>query len=107
MKILVTGAAGQMGGVVIENLLKKIPAQQINTLTRKAEKQLEFQTKGFNSFLGDYNDIASLEKAMSGVDRGFLPIPPKRTDKENKAMSLTPDIALLKLCSRHSKSYSF
>ena len=24
MKILVTGAAGQMGGVVIENLLKKI-----------------------------------------------------------------------------------
>ena len=61
-----------MGGVVIENLLKKIPAQQINTLTRKAEKQLEFQTKGFNSFLGDYNDIASLEKAMSGVDTVLL-----------------------------------
>lgn len=33
-KILVTGAAGQMGTTFIETLLKKISAQQINVLTR-------------------------------------------------------------------------
>ncbi len=71
-KILVTGAAGQMGTTVIETLLKKISAQQINVLTRKKEKQLEFQFKGFNACLGDYGDVASLEKAMEGVDTVLL-----------------------------------
>ena len=72
MKILVTGATGQMGSVVIETLLKKMPAQQINVITRKVEKQSEFQSKGFNAFLGDYSDVASLEKAMAGVDTVLL-----------------------------------
>ncbi len=71
-KILVTGAAGQMGTAVIETLLKKISAQQINVLTRKEEKQLEFQSKGFNAYLGDYGDVVSLEKAMEGVDTVLL-----------------------------------
>ena len=72
MKILVTGATGQMGSVVIETLLKKMPAQQINIITRKVEKQSEFQSKGFNAFLGDYSDVVSLEKAMAGVDSVLL-----------------------------------
>ena len=72
MKILVTGAAGQMGGTVIETLLTKMPAQQISVLTRKEEKKKEFQSKGFNSFLGDYVNIASLERAMEGVDTVLL-----------------------------------
>jgi len=33
-KILVTGASGQMGTVVIETLLKKMSAQQIHVITR-------------------------------------------------------------------------
>ena len=72
MNILVTGAAGQMGTVVIETLLKKITPQQINVLVRKEEKQLEFQAKGFNAYLGNYEDIASLERAMKGVDTVLL-----------------------------------
>ena len=72
MKILVTGAAGQMGGAVIETLLKTIPAQQISVLTRKEEKRLAFEAKGFNAHLGDYNDIVALEKAMDGVDTVLL-----------------------------------
>lgn len=61
-----------MGTAVIDTLLKKISAQQINVLTRKEEKQAEFQARGFNSFLGDYGDVASLEKAMQGVDTVLL-----------------------------------
>lgn len=68
MQILVTGATGILGSGVIETLLKKIPSNQISVLTRKEEKQLEFQSKGFQAYPGDYNDINALEKAMNGVD---------------------------------------
>ncbi len=71
-KILVTGATGFLGGAVIETLLKKIASNQINVLTRKEEKQLEYQSKGFNAFIGSYDDRHSLEKAMEGVDTVLL-----------------------------------
>lgn len=71
-KILVTGASGQMGAVVIETLLKKMSAQQIHAITRKGEKRLELQSKGLKAFIADYGDAASLEKAMDGVDTVLL-----------------------------------
>lgn len=71
-KILVTGSSGQMGTVVIETLLKKILAQQIHVITRKEEKRLELQSKGLQAFIGDYGDVASLERAMAGVDTVLL-----------------------------------
>ena len=51
-KILITGATGILGSSVIETLLKKISSNQITILTRKEEKRLQFQSKGFNAFLG-------------------------------------------------------
>ncbi len=72
MKILVTGASGILGSAVIDTLLKQMPAQQIATLTRKEEKRLEFQSKGLEAYLGDYDDIHALEKAMNGVDMVLL-----------------------------------
>jgi NAD(P)H dehydrogenase (quinone) len=71
-KILVTGATGHLGTAVIETLLKKIPSNQISVITRKEEKQKEFQAKGFNAFLGSYNNLTSLENAMEGVDTVLL-----------------------------------
>lgn len=71
-KILVTGATGILGGSVIETLLKKIAPEQISILTRKEDKRLAFQSKGFNAYLGDYNDVLALEKAMEGVDAVLL-----------------------------------
>lgn len=71
-KILVTGASGQMGAVVIETLMKKMSPQKIHVITRKEEKRLELQSKGLKAFVGDYGDVASLEKAMEGVDTVLL-----------------------------------
>ncbi|MCZ8283812.1 MAG: SDR family oxidoreductase [Bacteroidia bacterium] len=71
-KILVTGATGHLGSKVIETLLRKIPSSQISIITRKEEKRAEFETKGFNAFIGSYDDTASLEKAMSGIDTVLL-----------------------------------
>jgi NAD(P)H dehydrogenase (quinone) len=71
-KILVTGASGHLGSAVIETLLKQIPSNQISVITRKEEKQKEFEAKGFNSFLGSYDDVSSIENAMQGVDTVLL-----------------------------------
>lgn len=71
-KILVTGATGQLGSAVIEQLLKRLPSGQISIITRKEEKRASFEAKGFNAFLGDYDDNTSLEKAMLEVDTVLL-----------------------------------
>lgn len=70
--ILVTGATGQLGSAVIETLLKKIWADQISVITRNEEKRAAFEARGFNAFLGDYDNLATLEQAMKGVDTVLL-----------------------------------
>ncbi len=71
-KILVTGATGQMGGTVIKTLLKKIAPQRINVISRKEEKLAELKSQGLNTFVGSYDDVASLEKAIDGIDTVLL-----------------------------------
>lgn len=70
--ILVTGATGQLGSAIIEQLLNKIPANQIAIITRKQEQWAAFEAKGFNAFIGSYEDVDSLEKAMTGVETVLL-----------------------------------
>ncbi len=71
-KILITGATGHLGTVIIETLIKKLVANQISIITRKEEKLAEFELKGFNAFLGDYTDKSAVEKAMFEVDTVLL-----------------------------------
>ena len=68
MRILVTGSTGLLGSAVIEALLKSVAASQIAVLARKEEKRLAFEERGFLAYLGDYDNIPSLEAAMQGVD---------------------------------------
>ena len=72
MKILVTGATGHLGISVIDTLIKKVPPHDILALVRKEEKQLELKAKGFQAHLGNYDDLKSMEKAMTGVDTVLL-----------------------------------
>ena len=71
-KILVTGATGQMGRTVVATLLKKVSPQQINVISRKEEKMADLKAKGINTFVGSYEDVKSLETAMTGVDTVLL-----------------------------------
>ena len=71
-KILVTGATGHLGSSVIETLLKKVSSSQISIITRNEEKRITFQSKGFNAFLGSYDNIVALKNAMEGVDTVLL-----------------------------------
>lgn len=70
--IAVTGATGQLGRRVIDSLLTKVAAQQVVAIVRSPEKAQALAAKGVIVRQGDYNDPASLEAALAGVDRLLL-----------------------------------
>lgn len=70
--ILVTGATGHLGAIVIANLLKKVPASQIFALVRDENKAADLKAKGVNIRVGDYTNSATLEKAFAGIDKLLL-----------------------------------
>ena len=70
--VLITGATGQLGTAVIEQLLRKITASEIAGLTRTEEKAANLKSRGVTIRLGDYNDTDSLDRAMQGVDKVLL-----------------------------------
>jgi NAD(P)H dehydrogenase (quinone) len=70
--ILITGATGQLGTAVVRNLLKKTPGHQIVTLVRDASKAANFREQGVNIRVGNYDDPASLETAMQGIEKVLL-----------------------------------
>lgn len=70
--ILITGATGHLGSAVIDSLLKQTNASDIVALVRSEEKGQSLKEKSVNIKIGSYDDIASLEKAMQGVDKVLL-----------------------------------
>jgi NAD(P)H dehydrogenase (quinone) len=70
--ILVTGATGGLGRVVVENLLKTVSPNDISVLVRDPAKAADLQAQGVTIKQGDYNDYASLVAAFGGVDKLFL-----------------------------------
>ena len=71
--ILITGATGQLGGIVIDTLLKKnILASQIAALVRDDSKAAYLKEKGIDIRLGDYDNKPALDAAMQGVDKVLL-----------------------------------
>ncbi len=70
--ILVTGATGNLGNLVIENLLKKVPASSIKALVRNVDRAKSLEEKGVKVCVGDYTDKSSLVKAMQGITKLLL-----------------------------------
>ncbi|CAN5619016.1 SDR family oxidoreductase [soil metagenome] len=70
--ILITGATGQLGTIVVQNLLQKTSASQIAALVRDESKAADLIDRGVAVRVGSYDDIASLDKAMQGVDKVLL-----------------------------------
>ncbi len=71
-KVLITGAAGQLGNATITHLLKSTPADNIVALARDTSKAEILKEKGIEVRIGDFDDIVSLEKAMQGIEKVLL-----------------------------------
>lgn len=67
--IVVTGATGRFGPVVVEDLLAKVPAGEVAVVARDPEKARRFAERGVDVRTADYDDPAGLERAFTGADR--------------------------------------
>lgn len=70
--IVVTGASGQLGRLVIEALLKKLPACEIVAAVRNPEKVADLAARGVQVRQADYDQPASLLAAFKGADKLLL-----------------------------------
>lgn len=70
--IAITGATGLLGQHVIENLLQTVPAGQIVAIVRNPAKGAPLSRKGISVRQADYNDEASLIRALQGVEKLLL-----------------------------------
>ncbi|MDQ0219178.1 SDR family oxidoreductase [Peribacillus cavernae] len=71
-KIVITGATGELGQLVVQNLLTKVSASEIAVSVRNVEKASAFAEQGIEVRYGDYEDPASLEKSFSGASKLLL-----------------------------------
>jgi FlaA1/EpsC-like NDP-sugar epimerase len=70
--ILITGATGQLGRTVINQLLEKSPVSQIAALVRDENKAADLKGKGVHIRAGNYDDPDALDRAMQGVTKVLL-----------------------------------
>ncbi len=70
--IVVTGATGQLGHLVIKALLKKVPASSIVAAVRNVEKARDIAALGVQVRHADYSQPASWVTALKGADKVLL-----------------------------------
>ena len=72
MTIAVTGATGQLGRLVLDELLTSQEPDSLVAIVRDAAKAGELAARGVQVRVADYSDPAALEAALTGVDRLLL-----------------------------------
>ncbi|EBC4250124.1 SDR family oxidoreductase [Salmonella enterica] len=70
--IAITGATGQLGQHVIENLLKTTPASHLVAIVRNPKKAAPLSQRGIAVRQADYANEAALTTALQGVDKLLL-----------------------------------
>jgi len=69
MSVVVTGATGQLGRLIVESLLERgLPAAEITAAGRSVEKLTDLSAQGVAVAAIDYEDPATLEAAFAGAD---------------------------------------
>lgn len=70
--IALTGATGQLGHYVLQDLLNTVPASQIVAIVRNPAKARALSQQGVVVRRADYSDEAALTAALQGVDKLLL-----------------------------------
>ncbi|MGE4482119.1 NAD(P)H-binding protein [Acidocella sp.] len=71
-RLLVTGAAGQLGQLTVQALLARLPAAEIAVSVRKPQDAERFTAQGITAHIADYTNPASLDAAFAGIERLLL-----------------------------------
>ena len=70
--IVITGATGQLGRLVIAELLKTVPPAQIVAAVRHPDKASDLAALGVELRVADYTQPATLASAFAGADKLLL-----------------------------------
>lgn len=72
MSIVVTGATGALGRLVVDELLERVPADRVVVVVRDREKAADLAGRGVEVRVADYDDPAALAAAFRAGDRVLL-----------------------------------
>jgi NAD(P)H dehydrogenase (quinone) len=60
------------GRAVVKQLAKRVAAERIGVFVRDEREAADLKAQGVKLFMGNYDDIASLDRAMRGVEKALL-----------------------------------
>jgi NAD(P)H dehydrogenase (quinone) len=72
MTVAITGAAGQLGRLVAEQLLERLDPSEVILVTRRPEALSDLAERGASVRRGDFDEPDSLQAAFAGADRLLL-----------------------------------
>src|SRR3954470_20461294 len=72
MSIVVTGATGHLGRLVVEQLLEKVPAEQITAVVRDEAKAAGLTARGVRLAVADYKAPQTFQGVFSAGDKVLL-----------------------------------
>ncbi|MFF4044029.1 SDR family oxidoreductase [Streptomyces sp. NPDC001816] len=72
MSIVITGATGHLGRHVVEQLLEKVPAEQITAVVRDEAKAADFTARGVKLAIADYNAPETFDGLFAAGDKVLL-----------------------------------
>lgn len=86
--ILLTGVTGHLGNAALQQVLKQASNTDFAVLVRDEIKAIPFIEQGLEVRLGDFDDVASLEKAFAGVEKVILipSIAPNRLEQNKNVI---------------------
>ena len=72
MTIAITAATGQLGTLIVDDLLGRVPADEVVVVVRDPARASRFADLGVTVRYGDYNEPGSLVSAFEGVSKLLL-----------------------------------
>lgn len=72
MSIVVTGATGSLGRLIVDELLRTVPAQEVAVVVRSKEKAADLAARGVEVRVADYDTPETLAGAFLAGDRVLL-----------------------------------
>jgi NAD(P)H dehydrogenase (quinone) len=87
--LLITGANGQLGRLIVEEVLRRAPDAPLAVSVRDASAAADLAQRGVDVRQADYADLDSVRRAFQGIERLLL-MPTGTPDPEARVAEMVP-----------------
>ena len=87
--LLITGANGKLGRLIVEEVLRRAPDAPLAVSVRDAAAAADLAERGVDVRQADYHDLDSMRAAFAGVDRLLL-MPTPAPDPDARVAEMVP-----------------